>query len=67
LLPPENKELQQKFNKGCKELQSEIKTEYPQILTRTSPLLLCISGGKRVPQDQEKEEELQKLNSLATE
>lgn len=45
-------------------MQSEIKTEYPQILTRTSPLLLCISGGKRVPQDQEKEEELQKLTAL---
>lgn len=35
-----------------------------KFLTRTSPLLLCISGGKRVPQDQEKEEELQKLTAL---
>ncbi len=35
-----------------------------KILTRTSPLLPWISGGKRVPQDQEKEEELQKLTAL---
>jgi hypothetical protein len=30
-LPAEKKRVATKFNKGCKELQNEIKTEYPQI------------------------------------
>jgi hypothetical protein len=69
LLPPEKTRVATKFNKGCKELQNEIKTEYPQIenFNKNIPTAAVDFRREESSSGSRERRRAPKTNSLATE
>jgi hypothetical protein len=69
LLPPEKTRVATKFNKGCKELQNEIKTEYPQIenINKNIPTAAVYFRREESSSGSRERRRAPKTNSLATE
>jgi hypothetical protein len=69
LPPPPKKRVATKLNKGCKELQKEIKTEYPQIenLNKNFPTAAVYFRREESSSGSRERRRAPKTNSLATE
>jgi hypothetical protein len=69
LLAPQKKRVATKFNKGCKELQNEVKTEYPQIekLNKNFPTAAVYFRREESSSGSRERRRAPKTNSLATE